>query len=234
MAMFPGGFCVNPIYVFFKTSTVLEQLKSSPIIPVFYHPDVDYSKKIVQACYDAGLRFFEFTNRGAGASQVFQELKKYTAANCSSLSLGIGTIYSAAEAEQFLAAGADFIVQPVTTEAVGLVCQKQGKPWIPGAMTANEIWTAWQLGATAVKIFPGNLVGPEYIRALRGPMPQIPLMVTGGVSPSVADITPWLHAGVQAVGIGSQLFKGDYAGDFSALARNIAELLEGLNIPTPA
>lgn len=210
---------------------MLEQLKSSPIVPVFFHSDLEYARQIVQACHNGGLRFFEFTNRGKEAFEVFGALKKHALAHCPGLSLGIGTIYTAADAERFLASGADFVVQPVTTEAVAAVCKAHGKPWIPGAMTLNEIWSAWQLGATAVKVFPGNLVGPDYIRALRGPMPGVPLMVTGGVEPTAASIGEWLGAGVQAVGIGSQLFKGDFSGDFPALARHISGLLEGLGLP---
>ena len=210
---------------------MLEQLKSSPIVPVFFSPDAAYAQNIVQACYAGGLRFFEFTNRGKGALEVFTELKKFVRAECPDMFLGIGTIYTAADAEQFLGAGADFVVQPVTTEDVAAVCRAHEIHWMPGALTLNEIWAAWQLGATAVKVFPGNLVGPDYIRAIRGPMPDVPLMVTGGVDPTLASIGQWLDAGVQAVGIGSQLFKGDYAGDFSALSQKISGLLEGLKIP---
>lgn len=207
---------------------MLEKLKKSPIVPVFFHPDVAYAQEIVGACYAGGLRFFEFTNRGKEAFEVFETLEKFVRTHCPEMSLGIGTIYSAAEAERFLSAGADFVVQPVTTEAVGAVCKAHGKPWLPGALTVNEIWAAWQMGATAVKIFPGSLVGPDYIRAIRGPMPDIPLMVTGGVEPTVANIQEWLAAGVQAVGVGSQLFKGDFSGDFSNLALRISGLLEAL------
>ncbi len=207
---------------------MLEQLKKSPIVPVFFHSDLEYTQQIVSACYAGGLRFFEFTNRGETAFEVFNALKKFVQLHCPEMSLGIGTIYTAEDAERFLAAGADFVVQPVTTEAVGVVCKAHGIPWMPGALTLNEVWSAWQMGATAVKIFPGNLVGPEYIRALRGPMPHIPLMVTGGVEPSPESIKEWLGAGIQAVGIGSQLFKGDFSGNFPALARRISELLESI------
>ncbi len=213
---------------------MLEQLKSSPVVPVFFHADAEYSKQIVQACYQGGLRFFEFTNRGKEAFDVFVALQKFVRVQCPGLSLGIGTIYVAADAERFIAAGADFVVQPVTTEEVAAVCRAHGKPWIPGAMTLNEIWSAWQMGATAVKVFPGNLVGPDYIRALRGPMPDIPLMVTGGVEPTPESIGAWLGAGVQAVGIGSQLFKGDFSGNFPALARRISGLLEAIRSPASA
>ncbi len=207
---------------------MLEQLKKSPIVPVFYHLDLEYARQIVAACYAGGLRFFEFTNRGEQALEVFEGLVKYARVHCPEMSLGIGTIYTPEDAERFLAVGANFVVQPVTTQAVGLVCQAHGIPWIPGALTLNEVWSAWQMGATAIKIFPGNLVGPEYIRALRGPMPNIPLMVTGGVEPNSHNIQEWLGAGVQAVGIGSQLFKGDFSKDFSALSLRISDLLKSV------
>lgn len=207
---------------------MIEQLKNSPIIPVFFHPDPEYARDIVQACYAGGLRFFEFTNRGPEAFDVFRGLAPVVHQECPGMFLGIGTIYTQAEATQFLQAGADFVVQPVTTPAVGAACREHNKPWIPGALTANEIWAASQAGADMVKIFPGNAVGPAYVRALRGPMPDVPLMVTGGVEPTLDSIRQWLDAGAQAVGIGSQLFKEPYSTDFSALTRYISALLEGL------
>ena len=207
---------------------MLEQLRRTPIVPVFFHRDAAYSRNILQACYAGGIRFFEFTNRGPEALEVFGVLKRHVREHCPDMSLGIGTIYTAADAERFIAAGADFLVQPVTTSEVGAVCRAHSKPWIPGAMTLNEVWSAWQMGATAVKIFPGNVVGPDYIRALRGPMPDVPLMVTGGVQPTAASVQEWLGAGVQAVGIGSQLFTGDFSSDFSALAERAAALLDAV------
>ena len=211
-----------------KQKNVLEQLKKSPIVPVFFHADAAYAQEILAACYAGGLRFFEFTNRGKEAFEVFSVLAGFVKERCPDLSLGIGTIYTAEDAERFIAAGAGFVVQPVTTAEVGAVCKKHQTPWIPGAMTANEIWNAWQLGATAVKLFPGNLLSPEYVRALRGPIPSVPLMVTGGVEPETESVKAWLDAGVQAVGIGSQLFKGDFSGNYEALSRRISLLLEGV------
>jgi 2-dehydro-3-deoxyphosphogluconate aldolase/(4S)-4-hydroxy-2-oxoglutarate aldolase len=195
---------------------------------VFFHADTAYALEILAACYAGGLRFFEFTNRGKEALEVFTALSAFAQKNCPELSLGIGTVYSAEDAEKFIEAGADFVVQPVTTKDVGDVCLHHKKPWIPGAFTPNEIWHAWQMGATAVKVFPGNLVTPAYIQALRGPMPHVPLMVTGGVEPDPAGILSWLDAGVNAVGIGSQLFKGDFSGNYEILARRIAALLDGV------
>ncbi len=227
-----AGFCVN--FISINLLPVLEQLKLSPVVPVFFNADVEYARQIVGACYTGGLRFFEFTNRGKEAFEVFETLVKFVRAECPGMSLGIGTIYTAEEAGRFLAAGADFVVQPVTTVEVGAVCKKHGTPWIPGALTLNEIWSAWQLGATAVKVFPGNLVGPDFIRALRGPMPEVPLMVTGGVEPTPASIREWLGAGVQAVGVGAQLFKGDFSGNFPALARRISDLMAAVQGPAIA
>ena len=211
---------------------MVEQLKSSPIVPVFYHSELENARQIVAACFAAGLRFFEFTTRGKEALAVFAELVVFSREHCPGLSLGIGTIYTAAEAEQFLAAGADFVVQPVTTDAVGAVCRDHSKPWIPGALTPNEIWTAWQSGASVVKLFPGNSIDPDYIRALRGPMPNVPFLVTGGVEPAADSINEWLDAGVQAVGIGSKLFQGAFSSDFPALTRHIAGLLKAVRKPS--
>lgn len=204
---------------------MLSELKKSPLVPVFFHPDREHAKNIMRACYAGGIRFFEFTNRGPEAFEVFHFLENAVRQNCPGMALGIGTIYTPQDAERFLRAGADFVVQPVTTAEVAAVCKKHNKPWIPGAMTLNEIWAAWQMGAALVKVFPGNLVQPDYIRALRGPMPEVPLMVTGGVEPTEESIRAWLGAGVQAVGLGSQLFKGDFSGNFEMLSTRVAALL---------
>lgn len=204
---------------------MLSKLKKYPVVPVFFHPDALYAQNIARACYEGGIRFFEFTNRGPEAFAVFHILENFVRSQCPGMALGIGTIYRPEDAERFIRAGADFVVQPVTSAEVSAVCKKYNKPWIPGAMTLNEIWSAWQLGAIVVKVFPGNLVGPAYIRALRGPMPDVPLMVTGGVEPTEASIREWLDAGVQAVGLGSQLFKGDFSDDFSGLTNRVAQLM---------
>ena len=207
---------------------MLSDLKKYPLVPIFFHADAAYSQNVAQACYAGGIRFFEFTNRGPEAFEVFHVLENFIHSQCPGMALGIGTIYAPEDAERFIRAGADFVVQPVTTSEVAAVCKKYHKPWIPGAMTLNEIWSAWQMGATAVKIFPGNLVGPGYIRALRGPMPDVPLMITGGVEPTEESIGEWLGAGVQAVGLGSQLFKGDYSDDYSALTERVALLVSAI------
>lgn len=188
--------------------TILDSLRRSPIVPVFYHADAAHTCAVLQACYDGGVRSFEFTNRGEAALSVFTELARYARINCPDMQLGIGTILTPDSAVQFIEAGAAFVVQPVTTAAVGDVCRQHNIPWIPAGATLNEIYQATLLGAQVVKVFPGNVVGPGFIKAIRGPMPQLNLMVTGGVEPTAESLNAWFSAGVTAVGIGSQLFSG--------------------------
>lgn len=209
-----------------SSSDVLARVLAAPLVPVFFHADAAYAQEIVRACYAGGIRVFEFTNRGANAFEVFQELAKLTASECPDLVLGIGTIYNAADAERFIGAGAQFVVQPVTTADVAAACQRLDVAWMPGAQTLNEIYNATQLGAQLVKIFPGNVVGPDYIKAIRGPLPTTKLMVTGGVEATEASLTEWLGAGINVVGIGSQLFKG--AADPAAITARVAPLMQFL------
>ena len=187
--------------------TPIETLLAYPLVPVFYHADAETCKTVLQATYDGGVRVFEFTNRGENALEVFSKLVSYARQNCPGLLLGIGTIATPESAQQFIDAGAGFVVQPFTTPAVGEVCRRNGIPWIPGTMTVTEIHQATVLGAEVVKIFPGNVLGSAYVKALRGPLPKVKIMVTGGVEPTEASIREWFSAGVNAVGLGSQLFK---------------------------
>lgn len=209
-----------------SSQEVVARVLQTPLVPVFFHADAAFAQSVVRACYAGGIRVFEFTNRGANAFEVFQELVKLTESECPDLVLGIGTIYNAADAERFIAAGAAFIVQPVTTADVAAACKAHDVAWLPGAMTLNEIYNATQLGAQIVKVFPGNIVGPDYIKAVRGPMPNTKLMVTGGVEPTEASLTEWFGAGINVVGIGSQLFKG--ANDAATITARVTPLMQFL------
>ncbi|WP_420150271.1 bifunctional 4-hydroxy-2-oxoglutarate aldolase/2-dehydro-3-deoxy-phosphogluconate aldolase [Spirosoma sp.] len=219
----------------FSSDQILELVTNHPIVPVFYHADAGQTQAIVQACYDGGLRVFEFTNRGNQALPVFTQLVQYVRENCPEMAIGIGTILTPEDAEKFLDAGADFVVQPVTTVAVGEVCKKRGVPWMPAGSTLNEIYQATLLGADIVKVFPGNVVGPDFIKAIKGPIPTLKLMVTGGVEPTIDSLSSWFRAGVTAVGIGSQLFSGQTA-DPTVLRERVSALVQMVTpfIPQPA
>lgn len=204
-------------------SPFLQTITQHPLVPVFYHADATHAQTIVQACYDGGMRVFEFTNRGSAALPVFRQLAGYVADRCPGLLLGIGTILTAADAQMFIDAGADFVVQPVMTTDVGSVCRDQNRPWVPAGATLTEIYQATQAGAEVVKVFPGNVLGPGFIKAIKGPMPHLDLMVTGGVEPTTDSLTTWFGAGATAVGLGSQLFTGDLAP--TALRDRVAALV---------
>ncbi|MBC8110076.1 MAG: bifunctional 4-hydroxy-2-oxoglutarate aldolase/2-dehydro-3-deoxy-phosphogluconate aldolase [Verrucomicrobia bacterium] len=208
----------------FTQQEIYDKLTTCPIVPVFYSPDVSHTFAVLEACYKGGLRAFEFTNRGGEAYAVFTEIRKYTTANCPEMALGIGTIYTAAEAEKFIEAGTDFVVQPITTAEVGKICQKYDLPWLPGAMTLTEIYQAMVMGAEMVKVFPGNVLGPDFIKAIKGPMPKAKLMVTGGIEPTKENLEAWFKAGVVCVGMGSQLFGKNV--DTSTLAEKIKSLIQ--------
>ncbi len=210
----------------FTPQQILSKLEDSPVVPLFFHADASHAQKLLDACYAGGLRAFEFTNRGASAPATFAQLSKHVEANLPDLALGIGTIYRPEEAEQFLDLGADFIIQPIITSAVGEVCQEHNVAWMPGALTPNEVYLAESLGATVVKIFPGDAVGPGYIKALRGPMPKVKLMVTGGVQPNEANLREWFAAGVNFVGIGSQLIKKADELGIEGFTQHISELVQ--------
>lgn len=206
-------------------SPFLQTLSAHPLVPVFYHADAAHARAIVKACYDGGMRVFEFTNRGEAALSVFTELAGYVAEHCPGLSLGIGTVLTAADTERFIDAGANFVVQPVMTAEVGEVCRIRGLPWVPAGATLTEIYQATRLGAEVVKVFPGNVLGPGFIKAVKGPMPWLNLMVTGGVEPTADSLKTWFGAGVTAVGLGSQLFTGNTA-NTNALRDRVATLVQ--------
>ena len=190
----------------FTKEELYAKLSEVPIMPLFNHSDLALSKAVVKACYDGGIKVFEYTNRGEGAALIFAELVKYIRQELPDMAIGIGTVFNAEEAEYFVGLDTDFIVQPILNPAVGAVCNKHKIAWMPGVMTISEIYNAQQAGADIIKIFPANVLGTAFIKALKAPMPHAKVMVTGGVEPNEENLKGWFSAGVTAVGMGSQLF----------------------------
>jgi len=211
----------------FEPQKVYQTLAGAPIVPVFYNADAALTCQIIKACYDGGIRVFEFTNRGEKAKEVFKVLREYISTNYPEMALGIGTVFNALQAEEFIALGADFVVQPCTSTDVAEVCAAQNIAWMPGAMTVSEVYNASLLGAEIVKIFPGNVVGSGFVKALKGPLPTVKVMVTGGVEPTTDSLQEWFVAGVSAVGIGSQLFPKEVieAGNFEEITTKVYTLI---------
>lgn len=210
------------------SNIVYSRIEETPIVPLFFNADLTVAQHVLKACYDGGIRVFEFTNRGAEAPDIFAKLIDYCEKECPDLVLGIGTIYDAKQANEFIAMGADFMLQPFTTPEVGEVCAKHDIPWMPGTMTLTEIRNAEILGAKYVKIFPGNVVGPGFVKAIKGPMPKTKIMVTGGVEPNKESLSSWFGAGAAAVGMGSQLFPADLIAkkDYQSISNTISDLIK--------
>lgn len=182
-------------------------MTATGMVPVFYHADAEVAKQVIKACYEGGVRAFEFTNRGDFAQDVFAELVKYAAGACPDLILGIGSIVDPATAALFLQLGANFVVGSCFNGEVTKVCNRRLIPYIPGCGSVTEIGNAQEAGCDICKIFPaGNVGGPSFVKNVKAPLPWSQLMVTGAVEPTEENLTVWIEAGVACVGMGSKLF----------------------------
>ena len=191
----------------FNKIDTLGIIRSTGIVPVFYNRDAEIAKKVVKACYDGGIRAFEFTNRGDGAHIVFKELIAYVRAECPEMALGAGTILDAPTATLYLQLGADFLVSPCIVEDVIALANRRGVPYSPGCGTVTEIVHAMELGCDLVKVFPaGTVGGPAFVKNVLAPLPWAMIMATGAVEPTEENLTAWAKSGVTAVGMGSKLF----------------------------
>ncbi|MGE0931630.1 bifunctional 4-hydroxy-2-oxoglutarate aldolase/2-dehydro-3-deoxy-phosphogluconate aldolase [Peijinzhouia sedimentorum] len=206
---------------------LIDKMENSGLIPVFFHSDIIIAKKVLRACAEAGITVFEFTNRGPEALEVFAELKKYASENYPELSLGIGTIFGREDAAKFKDVGADFIVSPALIPGLADYCKSADLLWIPGCATVSEVFQATQLGAQLVKVFPGNVLGADFVQATKAVMPNVKFMPTGGVEPTIENLKAWFRSGVSCVGMGSSLFRKDVlaAGKFELLQEQLKEVL---------
>lgn len=190
----------------FSRIEVAIAMKDTGMVPVFYHADLALCKQVVKACYDGGVRVFEFTNRGDFAHEVFGELVKWSAVECPDLILGIGSVIDGPTTALYLQLGANFIVSPIMDEEMAKMCNKRKVAWSPGCGSVTEIVKAHELGSEVIKIFPGSQVGgPSFVKAVKGPFPYASIMPTGGVSPDEENLKGWFEAGVHCVGMGSKL-----------------------------
>ncbi|TKG90456.1 bifunctional 4-hydroxy-2-oxoglutarate aldolase/2-dehydro-3-deoxy-phosphogluconate aldolase [Puteibacter caeruleilacunae] len=190
----------------FSRIEVALKMKETGIIPVFFHKDLEICKQVVKACYDGGIRVFEFTNRGDFAHEVFGELIKWAAVETPDMIIGIGSVVDAGTTSLYIQLGANFVVSPLLNEDMAKVCNRRKIAWSPGCGTLSEINYAEELGAEVCKIFPGSSVGgPSFVKNVKGPCPWSSIMPTGGVTPDEDNLKEWISAGVHCVGMGSQL-----------------------------
>ena len=184
---------------------VITEMHNSSMIPLFYHSDIKISKNIVQACYQGGARLLEFTHRGDFAHEVFRELIQFAIESLPGMIIGVGSVTDAASASYYLMNGANFIVTPVFREDIAIVCNRRKVLWSPGCGSLTEIAKAEEMGAEIVKLFPGNIYGPEFVKAIKGPQPWTSIMPTGGVTTAKENLKAWFDAGVSCVGLGSKM-----------------------------
>lgn len=211
----------------FSKKEVYETIEKTAMVPVFYNPDIETSKKVLKACYDGGVRAFEFTNRGDKAAEVFAALVRY-AEELPGLILGVGSISFGRDARKFIRMGANFVVGPQYVPDVLCACRWHRIPYMPGCGTISEVGLAQRSGCVICKVFPGDVLGPAFVKALRAPMPWSKLMVTGGVKPEKANLEAWFKAGVTCVGMGSNLFPKEAvaAGEWEKISSLCKEALE--------
>ncbi|MEM7232574.1 MAG: bifunctional 4-hydroxy-2-oxoglutarate aldolase/2-dehydro-3-deoxy-phosphogluconate aldolase [Planctomycetota bacterium] len=184
---------------------------------------------MTHACARAGVRTFEFTNRGDGAAEVFASILPRLRDAAPSLILGVGSIGDPYTAGLYLASGANFVVGPSLNPEVAKLCNRRKVAYAPGCGSATEVATAEELGCEIVKVFPGNSVGgPDFVKSVLGPCPWTSMMPTGGVEPTRESLEKWFGAGIVAAGIGSKLMPKDAVatGDWSTVESTVRGTLE--------
>jgi len=193
---------------------VAQKMGEQGMVPLFYHADLEVAKAVVSACYHGGARLLEFTNRGDFAHEVFGELSKFCLKELPGMMLGVGSVTDAGTASLYLQLGANFVVTPVLREDIALVCNRRKVLWSPGCGSLTEIARAEELGCEVVKLFPGGVYGPGFVKDIKGPCPWTNIMPTGGVNPDFDSLKKWFDAGVYCVGMGSKLMLKKEDGSF--------------------
>ena len=207
---------------------VINQMIGSGMVPLFYHSDIEVAKNVLKACYDGGPRLLEFTNRGDFAIEIFRDLNKFAIKELPGMILGVGSVTDAFSASQYMLAGANFVITPVFREDIAIVCNRRKVLWSPGCGSLTEISKAEEMGCELVKLFPGSVYGPEFVKAIKGPQPWTSIMPTGGVSTSKENLKNWFESGVSCVGIGSKLISDDIliAKDYKLLEEKVKDILK--------
>lgn len=206
---------------------VAQVMKETGMVPLFYHPDIELGKKVLKACYDGGARLMEFTSRGDFAFEIFGALNKYAITELPGMIMGVGSITDAGAASLYMQLGANFIVTPSLREDIAIACNRRKVLWSSGCGSLTEINRAEELGCEIVKLFPGDLYGPGFVKAIKGPQPWTSVMPTGGVSTEEANLKGWFSAGVTCVGMGSKLISKEILAkkDYSGLENTVRDTL---------
>lgn len=194
---------------------IVDVLERAPIVPLYYHEDEATACSLMDACYSGGARAIEFTNRGEHAMRVFTAMCKHRDSNYPDMALGIGSISTTEQGQNFIDVGADFLVSPFISKSLADFAKSKDIFWTGGCGTITEMQTAYAWGVPLLKLFPGNIYGPAMIKAAKAPCPWLKIMPTGGVKPEKENLEAWFGAGATCVGMGSQLFTKDDNGAYN-------------------
>lgn len=201
----------------------VKKLKQQKVLPLFTPNDAEFAKKVIEICIKNDIYLVELTLRHPSALQVAEVLAHWIASEQLPVELGAGTVIDAQTASRLINAGIKFCVSPCIIAEVMQEALRNHLPVIPGCFTPTEMWQAYQMGASALKVFPAQLVEPATIKALLAPMPFLPLMPSGGVALQASDIQAWINAGCIAVCMGSALIS-----EQALKHKNITSIAENL------
>jgi 2-dehydro-3-deoxyphosphogluconate aldolase / (4S)-4-hydroxy-2-oxoglutarate aldolase len=208
-------------------SQVANSIVKQGMLPLYFNADETVSVDVLHAIYRAGVRVFEYTNRGEAALRNFTKMIAVRNAEMPNLLMGIGTIKNAKQAKEYRKAGADFFVSPGFVLEVAKYAAKEGVFYAPGCMTPSEIIAAENAGVGFIKLFPGDMLGPKFLSGIKDIFPNLLFMPTGGVDTTRENIEAWYKAGVCAVGMGSKLISKDLMAkkDYATIEASTREVL---------
>lgn len=215
----------------FNRVQVINEMTESGMVPLFYHHDIVVAKAVLKSCYDGGSRLMEFTNRGDFALEIFIDLIKYSITELPGMIIGVGSVTDAAAASQYMLHGANFIVTPVFREDIAIVCNRRKVLWSAGCGSLTEIAKAEEMGCELVKLFPGNIYGPGFVKAIKGPHPWTSIMPTGGVTIEEGNLRDWFDSGITCVGLGSKLISEEILikKEYNILKNRVAKTISLIN-----
>lgn len=211
-----------------NTASITQAITTQGILPLYFNSDETISLEVLKAIHRAGIRAVEYTNRGEAALKNFGKMVELRNAEMPGLLLGVGTIKNMEQATAYLQAGADFLVSPGFVTDVAAYCVERDIFYAPGCMTPSEIIAAENAGIGFIKLFPGNLLGPEFLSGIKDIFPKLLFMPTGGVDTTRENIEGWFKAGVCAVGMGSKLISKKLmeAKDYATMEKETRQVLE--------
>lgn len=208
-----------------KPAQIVSQIESTGVVAIIRASDSAELVEVVNALRDGGLTCIEVTMTTPDALEVIKAARAKTADDTA---IGVGTVLDAETARSAILAGAQFVVAPTTDLPTIEICRRYSVPVIPGALTPTEILRAWQAGADFVKVFPTGSLGPQYIKDIRGPLPQIKMVPTGGIT--LDNAGDFIRSGASALGIGSALVRGEWVKkrDFAAIRQEAGKWLQAV------